>query len=53
MQSVGVAGGCSSLICLTLQLVVVLVTTRSEFYQYHAYGQEALWTISDYKQVIK
>ena len=29
MQSVGVAGVCSSLICLTVQLVVVLVTTET------------------------
>ena len=49
----GSSGVGFSLGCLVLLLPVVYLTSDSEFYQSHAYGDEAAWAPSDYLLVFK
>ena len=51
--SAGISGIGFSLASLVLLLPVVYLTTGSQFYQSHAYGDEAAWTPADYLHVMK
>ena len=51
--SAGISGIGFSLASLVLLLPVIYLTTGSQFYQSHAYGDEAAWTPADYLHVMK
>ena len=53
VRSAGSSGVGFSLGCLVLLLPVVYLTSGSQFYQSHAYGDEAAWARSDYLLVFK